>query len=518
MRVNVLLILVVLALGHVDAARRNRLARKTTPSASLLDPQLAFDGQPEDLETLWNSFNSRKLRVRADSWRNDTSGKNRIVLSGARQYPGFPSNPDDTNELPNPISPPEQSTPPPHKPPPGCLGSRGQYSSPKSCANYLNCWDDVVIEQTCPAGLLFNEIAGYCDFEYNVNCGDRLPATPKPPLPAGSKLCPDPNGRYRSSSNCSEFYVCAAGKPVKFYCPLGLVYSDILNVCDYQYNVDCKGTATPKPFKPTQPPTQSPQPSSTYAPTKPPTPSKQPTYQPQSPTYQPQPPTYQPQPPTYQPQPPTYQPQPPTYQPQPPTYQPQPPTYQPQPPSYKPQPPTYKPQPPSYQPQPPSYQPQPPTYTPQPPTYAPQPSTYPPKPPSYQPQPYPPPPPSYSGNPWLNKAKSDSWHQRNLATQLEADKEIQQQEVSTDNPASDNQSTQNATETSSLTNPWALLQEIPSEIMKTPCHNDSVYKLNDFCTKVVTCRNNKPEVVECSPGLSYDKPSDSCIPFNVAVW
>jgi len=49
----------------------------------------------------------------------------------------------------------------------------------------------------------------------------------EPPLPAGSKLCPDPNGRYRSSTNCSEFYVCAAGKPIKFYCPLGLVYSDV---------------------------------------------------------------------------------------------------------------------------------------------------------------------------------------------------------------------------------------------------------------------------------------------------
>ncbi|XP_011883205.1 PREDICTED: COPII coat assembly protein SEC16 [Vollenhovia emeryi] len=468
MRVTVILVFVALALGLVDAARRrDRFMTKPTPSASLVDRQFAFAGQPEELISLWNNFDSHKLNVRADTWKNDTSGNNRIVLNSVRQYPGFPSNPGDTNELPNPISPPVQPAPPAYKPPPGCLGLRGQYSSPKSCANYLNCWDDVVVEQTCPAGLLFNDVAGYCDFAYNVRCGDRLPATPKPPLPAGSKLCPDPNGRYRSSTNCSEFYVCAAGKPIKFYCPLGLVYSDILNVCDYQYNVNCKGTATPKPLKPTQLPTQSP-PLSTYAPIKPPTPPKPPTYPPQPPTYQPQAPTYQPQAPTYQPQAPTYQPQPPTYQPQPPTY-------------------------------------------------APQPSTYPPKPPGYQPQPYPSPPPSYSANSWLNQPKSDSWHQRNLATQQEIDKETQEPEVLTDSPALDDQSTHDAIETSSLSNPWTLLQEIPPELMSTPCQNGDVYKLNNYCTKVVICRLNKPIVVECTPGLSYDKLSDKCMPFKIAI-
>ncbi|KAG5337864.1 RPB1 polymerase, partial [Acromyrmex heyeri] len=502
MRVSVILVFVVFALGFVGAARRRDRLRTTT-TASLVDRQFVFAGQTEELENSWNNFDSHKLNIRAGTWKNDT--ENRIILS-ARQYPGLPHNPGDTNELPNPISPPVQPAPPPYQPPPGCLGPRGQYPSSKSCANYLNCWDDVVIEQTCPAGLLFNDVAGYCDFAFNVNCGDRQPATPKPSLSAGSNLCPDSNGRYRSSTNCSEFYVCVASKPVRFNCAPNLVYNDILNVCDYQKNVDCKGTATPKP---TQPPTQSPQPSSTYAPTKPPTASSKP---PPQPTYPPQPPTYQPQPPTYQPQPPTYQPQPPTYQPQPPTYQPQPPTYQPQPP-------TYQPQPPSYQPQPPTYQPQPPTYQPQPPTYSPQPSTYPTKPPSYQP--YPPPPP-YSGNPWLNQAKSDSWHPRNIAksneTLLENDEEIHKQEISTDNPTLSNQPVHDVIETSSLTNPWTLLQaNLPSELKITPCHDGDMYKLNDFCTKVIVCRRNQPEVIECLPGHSYDKPSDSCMPFNFAI-
>ncbi|XP_011647011.1 extensin-like [Pogonomyrmex barbatus] len=497
MRVNVTLVLVVFALGFVAARRRVRSTTATlattNPSASPVGRQFSFDGQPEEFETSWNHFDIQKLKAKA--WAKNDTG-NRITLG--KQYPGLPSNPGDSNELPNPISPPVQQ-PPPYKPPPGCLGKRGQYASPTSCASYLNCWDDVVIEQICPAGLLFNDIAGYCDFEYNVKCGDRQPATPKPPLPAGSKLCPDPNGRYRSSTNCSEFFVCATGKPIKFSCPPSLVYSDILNVCDYQHNVDCRGTATPKPLHPTQPqPTQPPQPSSTYVPTKPP-------------TYPSKPPTNPPQPPTYQPQPPTYQPQPPTYQPQPPTHPPQSSTHSPQPSTHPSQPPTYQPQPPIYQPQPPSYQPQPPTYSPQPPTYAPQPPN-PPKPPTYQPQPYPPLPSAYSANPWL-KVKTDSW--QDLGTQLEIDKEIEKQE-SADSPALDNQSTHNAIETSTLTNPWTLHQVIPPELMITPCNNGDVHKLNDACTSVIVCKNNKPQVVACSKGFTYDKPSDSCKPFSIA--
>ncbi|CAL1689397.1 unnamed protein product [Lasius platythorax] len=468
MKVNVTLVGVLLILGLVDAARRRvrsttaTVVTQTTP-ASFVDRQFAFAGQPEEIETLWDNFDIQKLDGRSDIWKNVSVNHDEAILG--RQYPGLPGNPGDTNELPSPISPPAQPPStilPPQKPPPGCLGPRGQYPSPKSCANYLNCWDDVVIEQTCPDGLLFNDVAGYCDFASNVNCGDRPPATPKPPLPPGSKHCPDPNGRYRSSTNCSEFYVCVAGRPIKFSCPHGLVYNDILNVCDYPYNVDCKGAATPKPPKPTQPPTQ---------PSRPPSQPSQPPTQPSKPPTQPsQPPTQPSQPP-------------PTNPPQPPTYPPQPPTYPPQPPAYPPQPPTNPPQPPIYP----------------------------------QPQPYPPPPPSYPGNPWLSKTETDPWHQRPQASQLEINKEKHKQEaISPDNQLLDNRPVHVATETSSLLNPWTLFQVIPSELMNATCNNGDVHRLNDACTNVVVCRNNKPQMVRCSTGFSYDKPSDSCRPFSVA--
>lgn len=255
----------------------------------------------------------------------------------------------------------------------------------------------------------------------------------------------------------------------------GLYHTDftyvfqILNVCDYPYNVDCKGAATPKPSKPTQPPTQ---------PSQTPTQPSQP-----SPTNPPQPPTRPPQPPTRPSQPPTRPSQPPTRPSQPPTRPPQPPTYPSQPPVYPPQPPTNPPQPPIY------------------------------------PQPYPPPPPSYPGNPWLNKAETDPWHQRPQASQLAINKEKHEQEaISADNQLLLLGNRPTPISETELVNPWTLFQVIPSELANTTCNNGDVHRLNDACTNVVVCRNNKPQMVRCSTGFSYDKPSDSCRPLSIAKW
>jgi hypothetical protein len=54
-----------------------------------------------------------------------------------------------------------------------CLSPRGQFPIDKSCSKFVNCWDDVAIESDCPGGLVFNP-AGFCDYPYNVDCGNRL--------------------------------------------------------------------------------------------------------------------------------------------------------------------------------------------------------------------------------------------------------------------------------------------------------------------------------------------------------
>nr|XP_034182773.1 leucine-rich repeat extensin-like protein 5 isoform X1 [Osmia lignaria] len=496
-------IVLTLVLGICDAARRTTTTTTTVSTFGGRHREHPRQRQV-DLENVWDLVELQKLDNRPNVWNKDpnaaanaTESEDSEVLNTRQLYPVIP-NPGDTNELPGPISPTIKPIPT-ATPQPGCYAMRGQFPSPKGCANYLNCWDDVVTEQTCPDSLLFNDITLVCDYDYNVNCGSRPMPTPKPPMPPGSKLCPEPNGRYRSATNCSEFFVCVYRKPIKFACPRGLVYNDVLSVCDYPYNVNCKGAATPGPTVPTQtspsqpqPPTQPSQPPS-QQPTYPPSPPYVPS-QPQQPPYvpsQPQPPSLPPQQPTYPPSPPYVpsQPQQPPYvppQPQQPPYvpqQPQQPPYVPQ----QPQQPPYVPQ----QPQQPSYGPQ----QPQQPSYGPQQ----PQQPSYGPQ-----QPSYSTNPWLSKTETDPWNQRPVASQLEIDSQKQKEAFGV----------QDSTE--EIENPWTLLQSIPANLSRVPCNNGDIHRLNNACTNIVVCRNGRPQLVQCVTGLTYDRPSDSCKPFSIA--
>jgi len=54
-----------------------------------------------------------------------------------------------------------------------CKEPRGQFPSENSCNKFINCWDETVVEQTCPAGLVFNPEKSYCDYPANVDCGGR---------------------------------------------------------------------------------------------------------------------------------------------------------------------------------------------------------------------------------------------------------------------------------------------------------------------------------------------------------
>ncbi|GLV31707.1 obstructor-B [Carabus blaptoides fortunei] len=170
--------------------------------------------------------------------------------------PPVPNQPQYGGGYYPPTSPP-QPTPPPVSPEVEalrqyCLQPRGQFPSNK-CNTYINCWDDVIVEQECPAGLLFSEY-GFCDYPYNVDCKGRPnpEATPPPTLQDDTAHCPTPYGTYRSAQNCSEFYVCVNSVPIKFSCSAELYYNTVLGVCDYPYNVDC---INPRPIYPDPVPT-----------------------------------------------------------------------------------------------------------------------------------------------------------------------------------------------------------------------------------------------------------------------
>ncbi|XP_075227134.1 uncharacterized protein LOC142327730 [Lycorma delicatula] len=188
-------------------------------------------------------------------------------------YPEPPSNglpPPPSNELPttdvgSPTPDPELKK--------YCKAPRGQFPGP-SCRKFINCWDDIAIEQECPAELYFNP-EGFCDYPFNVDCKDGEPpkegapgsggtgGAPPPPgtetgpgapppggVPAGegvdvaSGTCTSAYGTYRSKTNCGQFYVCSGGTAYEFICPAGLNFHEDLKVCDYPYRVECNGVPT----------------------------------------------------------------------------------------------------------------------------------------------------------------------------------------------------------------------------------------------------------------------------------
>ncbi|XP_074030527.1 peritrophin-44 isoform X2 [Leptinotarsa decemlineata] len=119
-----------------------------------------------------------------------------------------------------------------------CLKARGQFPS-TYCNKYLNCWDDTVVEQECPEGLLFSP-KGYCDYPANVNCGDRVKSEVALSENASPSECPLEYGTFRDKTNCSSYFTCAGNKVVSRYgCHEGFKFNDNIGVCDYENRVDC---------------------------------------------------------------------------------------------------------------------------------------------------------------------------------------------------------------------------------------------------------------------------------------
>ncbi|CAG9838036.1 unnamed protein product [Diabrotica balteata] len=162
-----------------------------------------------------------------------------------------------------------------------CLQPRGQFPS-SSCKKYVNCWDGHVVEQECPEGLLFST-KGYCDYSYNVNCGDRgekggskgfkfneglgicdyeanvdcsekiinhskqmfeVVTTEKNAgnneYIAQNTKCSVEYGTFRDMYKCNKYYICADFKIVSQHeCPPGFSFNDNIGKCDYSHKVDC---------------------------------------------------------------------------------------------------------------------------------------------------------------------------------------------------------------------------------------------------------------------------------------
>ena len=160
------------------------------------------------------------------------------------------------------------ANPPPASAPtaPGALCSSGlPLEAIDSCRGFVFCDNGSVIpgsEKPCASGLLFNEIAQICDWDYNVlACGGNTPDAPpvsppteapvavtQAPVPVPTNNPPTPGGLCSSGQplepvdGCTGFVYCVGGKLVqnsKVNCASGLLFSSALLFCDWASNVDC---------------------------------------------------------------------------------------------------------------------------------------------------------------------------------------------------------------------------------------------------------------------------------------
>ncbi|XP_060524847.1 peritrophin-44-like isoform X2 [Cylas formicarius] len=135
-----------------------------------------------------------------------------------------------------------------------CLKPRGQFPS-YSCNKFVNCWDGIASEQTCPTDLVFNPVKGYCDYLSNTDCGKKsienspeqsnvLPPTTVTQAPIVTstnsdlkRFCRTARGLFPGRT-CDKYVSCWDDNVIEGQCPDGTLFSS-KGYCDFAQNVEC---------------------------------------------------------------------------------------------------------------------------------------------------------------------------------------------------------------------------------------------------------------------------------------
>lgn len=140
--------------------------------------------------------------------------------------------------------------------------SEGVLVAHENCNRFYKCSGGKPVALDCPASLVYNINAQYCDWVSNVECGERTIAEDKEELENNNEndgawmpehghsdpsqapaICAaeGSDSVLVAHENCSQFYKCYRGVPVAINCPANLFYHPELEICDWPQNVDCAG-------------------------------------------------------------------------------------------------------------------------------------------------------------------------------------------------------------------------------------------------------------------------------------
>lgn len=121
------------------------------------------------------------------------------------------------------------------------------------CSSYFQCLEGKPVLKHCPPGLEWNAQSDVCDYPESANCHvtETCAPTVEPTVvPTGSTKpypdkCPEEDDPEHDvllpvPGDCTSFYKCYKGKPVKIPCPPGQEWADHLKRCDWPEVAQCK--------------------------------------------------------------------------------------------------------------------------------------------------------------------------------------------------------------------------------------------------------------------------------------
>ncbi|KAJ6646170.1 Peritrophin-1 [Pseudolycoriella hygida] len=112
------------------------------------------------------------------------------------------------------------------------------------CNKFIMCFAGFPIIMQCADGLYFDRELGQCNFPEYAECD--------------LEICPPENDPgdiifLPSEQYCDKFFICFAGRPIKFFCPEGLHFNREINTCDFIENANCTIEGKPEPPGPPLP-------------------------------------------------------------------------------------------------------------------------------------------------------------------------------------------------------------------------------------------------------------------------
>lgn len=117
-------------------------------------------------------------------------------------------------------------------------------NNPKGCEYFYYCDHGNAKEVRCPGDLWFDEDAGICERQENVDCKLNDPPTIPPPTDVENVVCPlvDTNELtfIGSSIVCERYFICYHGKALPQDCVEGMHWNWRNNKCDYPKEADCR--------------------------------------------------------------------------------------------------------------------------------------------------------------------------------------------------------------------------------------------------------------------------------------